>query len=97
MHDIALAAERLPIGVACLLKDNGAELLPRLTNNGGDLGEGHVEKDVMFSGKSAIKITVYQRYFNLIPGWAYRITENPKEGEYRYLRFASGSPMGPRE
>jgi hypothetical protein len=86
--DIALPADSLPAGVACLLEDNGSELLPLLTNNGGDLGEGHVEKEVMFSGTSALKITVYQRYFNLIPGWAYRVTESPKEGEYRYLRFA---------
>jgi hypothetical protein len=43
---------------------------------------------VVFAGTSAIKITNYQRYFNLLPGWAYRITEVPKEGEYRFLRFA---------
>ena len=82
------AAERLPKGVACLLDENGAELLPQLTNPSGDGGEGEVEKKVVFSGQSAIKITVYQKYFNLLPGWAYRISENPKEGEYRYLRFA---------
>lgn len=85
---IALAAEVLPQGVACLLEDNANELLPQLTNPGGDLGEGEVEMAVVFSGKSAIKITNYQRYFNLLPGWAYRITESPEEGEYRYLRFA---------
>ncbi len=82
------AADRLPKSVACLLDENGAELLPQLTNPNGDGGEGEVEKDVVFSGQSAIKITVYQKYFNLLPGWAYRIAENPKEGEYRYLRFA---------
>ena len=82
------AADRLPQGVACLLDENGAELLPQLTNPSGDAGEGEVEKKVIFSGQSAIKITVYQKYFNLLPGWAYRIAENPKEGEYRYLRFA---------
>lgn len=84
----AAAAEKLPPSVACLLEDNAAELLPKLTNPWGDPGEGHVEKEIVFSGKSAVKITVFQRYFNLLPGWAYRITEKPKEGEYRYLRFA---------
>jgi hypothetical protein len=88
LAQVAGAAERLPKGVACLLEDNGAVLLPQLTNPGGDLGEGEVEQAVVFSGTSAIKITRYQRYFNLLPGWAYRITEKPKEGEYRYLRFA---------
>lgn len=81
------AAERLPTGVTSLLEDNAAELLPLLTNPGGDLGEGEVELKVVFSGKSAVKITRYQRYFNLLPGWAYRITEMPKAGEFRYLRF----------
>ena len=84
----AVAAERLPAGVLCLLEDNGADLLPKLTNPWGDPGEGQVEKDTVFSGNSAIKITILQRYCNLIPGWAYRIVEKPKEGEYRYLRFA---------
>jgi hypothetical protein len=82
------AAEKLPPGVACLLEDNAADLLPKLTNPWGDPGEGTIEKDVVFSGDSAVKITVLQRYCNLIPGWAYRITEKPKEGEFRYLRFA---------
>jgi hypothetical protein len=84
----AAAAEKLPPGVACLLEDNAAELLPKLTNPTGDPGEGHVEKGTVFSGESGVKITVFQRFCNFIPGWAYRIAENPKEGEYRYLRFA---------
>jgi hypothetical protein len=86
--DIAFALDKLPKGVACLLEDNAAELLPQLTNPGGDGGEGDIERDVIFSGKSGIKITVYQKYFNLLPGWAFRIREKPAEGEYRYLRFA---------
>jgi hypothetical protein len=84
----AVSAEKLPAGVLCLLEDNAAELLPKLTNPWGDPGEGHVEKDHVFSGDSAVKITILQRYCNLIPGWAYHITEKPKAGEYRYLRFA---------
>jgi hypothetical protein len=84
----ATAADKLPPGVVCLLEDNAADLLPKLTNPWGDPGEGHVEKDVVFSGDSSVKITVLQRYCNFIPGWAYRITEKPKDGEYRFLRFA---------
>ena len=82
------AAEPLPAGVVCLLEDNAAELLPLLSNPGGDLGEGEVEHKVVFSGRSAVKITSYQKYFNLLPGWAHRIAEKPAAGEYRYLRFA---------
>lgn len=82
------ADDQLPAGAACLLADNAAELLPKLTNPQGDPGEGFVEQAVVFAGQSAVKITVLQRYCNFIPGWAYRITEKPKEGEYRYLRFA---------
>lgn len=89
---VIFAADTLPQGVARLLEDNGAELLPQLTNPGGDGGEGEVEREVVFSGRSAIKITVYQKYFNLLPGWAYRIAEKPKEGEFRYLRFAWKGP-----
>lgn len=82
------AVEPPPAGAARLLEDNAAELLPLLTNPGGDLGEGEVEQNVVFSGRSALKITNYQKYFNLLPGWSYRITQNPRAGEYRFLRFA---------
>ena len=88
LADVARSAEKLPTGVACLLEENAAELLPKLTNPWGDPGEGAEEKEIVFAGKSAIKITTLQRYCNLIPGWAYRIAEKPKEGEFRYLRFA---------
>jgi len=89
ISQLGWAADPLPrAGVVCLLEENAAELLPQLTNPGGDLGEGEVEPKVVFSGKSAVKITRYQRYFNLLPGWSYRITEKPQAGEYRYLRFA---------
>ncbi len=73
---------------AKLLEDNAEALLKRLTNPTGDPGEGHVEKMVIFSGKSSIKIIPMQRFHPGIPGWKYRITEKPKPGEYRYLRFA---------
>jgi hypothetical protein len=85
---IGALADEPNSGVVALLEDDAAELLPKLTNPGGDLGEAQVENEVTFSGTSSIKVTVYQRYCNLIPGWSYRIVETPKEGEYRYLRFA---------
>jgi hypothetical protein len=95
-QSLSVAADRVPPGALRLLEDNGGELLPQLTNPNGDSGEGEVTKEAVFSGTSAIKITVYQKYFNLLPGWAHRITERPKEGEYRYLRLAwkSGGASG---
>ena len=40
------------------------------------------------SGQSAIHITPDQRYAASIPGYEFKIRENPGAGEYRYLRFA---------
>jgi len=82
----AKAADRPPQpGVAELLEDDGEALLKQLS---GGPGEGHVEKGVVFSGKSSLKIIPMQRYARVIPGWKYRIMEKPKAGEYRYVRFA---------
>src|SRR5687767_8569535 len=64
--------------VALLLEDNGDDLLPKLTNPTGCPGEGHVEKEGMFSGKSCVRIVPMQRFSPAIPDWKYRITENPK-------------------
>jgi len=40
------------------------------------------------AGDASLKITPPQRFSASIPGWSYRIAENPAPGEYRYLRFA---------
>jgi hypothetical protein len=88
---LVAASPRQPLPkpeVAALLEDNGAELLKQFTNPGGDDGVGSVETAIVFSGKSSVKIVPFQRYHNAIPGWKYRITEKPKPGEYRYVRFA---------
>ncbi len=77
-----------PKDVLCILEENAAELLPKLINPQGDPGVGEIEKGIVFSGKSSVKITVLQRYMNFIDGWAYKIREKPKPGEYRYVRFA---------
>lgn len=47
-----------------------------------------------FSGTAALGITPPQRFSLRIPGWQYRIVENPGPGEYRYLRFAWKSRGG---
>jgi hypothetical protein len=56
----ALSAEQQPDGVVCLLEENAAELLPKLTNPTGDPGNGEIERLTVFSGDSAVKITVFQ-------------------------------------
>jgi hypothetical protein len=82
------AADDAPSPVARILEDNAAELLARLTNPTGDPGQGFVETDDVFSGTAAIKIVPMQRFEPRIPGWAYKITEHPGLGEYRFVRFA---------
>ena len=47
-----------------------------------------------FTGLSSLRITPFQRYSPRIPNWNFPIRENPKEGEFRYLRFAWKSPTG---
>ncbi len=73
--------------VAEVLEDNGEALLKLLTNPPFE-GQGFVEPKIVFSGKSSVKIIPLQRYTPVINGWAYRVTEKPKPGEYRYLRLA---------
>lgn len=81
-----LRAERPYKPVAEIMEDDAEGLLKHL--DGQDRGLGTVETSDVFSGKAAIKITPMQRYSRSIPNWSYHITEHPKVGEYRYLRFA---------
>jgi hypothetical protein len=79
---------RSPPAVAKLFEDDAETLLRALTNPTGDPGEGHVETKDVFSGRRSIKILPMQRFHPAVPGWAFRIAECPKDGEFRYLRFA---------
>jgi hypothetical protein len=74
--------------VAELLEDNAESLLRALTNPTGDPGQGQVETKDVYSGRQCIKIVPMQRFHPAVPGWAFRIAERPKAGEFRYLRFA---------
>jgi putative heme-binding domain-containing protein len=53
-------------------------------------GQGTVRMDSRepFSGKVSLVVTPPQRFSSRIPGWEYRIAENPGPGEFRYLQFA---------
>jgi hypothetical protein len=55
-------------------------------------GVGAIEFTDVYSGQSAVKITPMQLYQRAIPGWAYKIAEKPKVGEYRFVRFAWKAP-----
>jgi len=69
-----------------LLEDNPEPLLAQLQGQGG--GQGIVETHDLYAGKAAVKIIPMQRFGRDVAGWAYRISEHPGPGEYRYLRFA---------
>jgi hypothetical protein len=71
---------------AVLLEDHPEPLLAQLQGQGG--GEAVVETRDVFSGSSSVKIIPMQRFHRAVTGWAFRITERPGPGEYRYLRFA---------
>jgi hypothetical protein len=61
-----------------------------------DAGSGSaevVDRDA-YSGKLCLAVTPPQRHSPHIPGWSYRIVENPGPGEFRYIRFAWKSPAG---
>jgi putative heme-binding domain-containing protein len=45
-----------------------------------------------FTGTAALHVTPLQRYSGSIPGWEYRIVEQPGPGEFRFLRFAWKAP-----
>lgn len=61
-------------------------------NEGG--GKATIESDAPFSGGGYLSMTPPQRYSSRIPGWTYRILENPGPGEFRYLRWAWKSVGG---
>jgi hypothetical protein len=85
----ALAASR-PSTIAELLEDDGENLIKLMISQQG--GAGSIEANDVFSGRSAVKITPMQLYQRALPGWAYKIAEKPRVGEYRYIRFAWKAP-----
>ncbi len=76
--------------VAVLFEDDPG--FARLLTSGG--GVARIDSSDRFSGKVALTVTPPQRYRQRIPGWEYRISENPAPGEFRYLRFAWKSRGG---
>jgi len=83
------AASR-PSTVAELLEDGGENLIKQMISQQG--GAGSIETIDVYSGRCAVKITPMQLYQRELPGWAYKIAEKPKVGEYRFIRFAWKAP-----
>lgn len=51
-------------------------------------GKGELETTDRLSGQTSLKIAGNQRFRTSMPAWGFKITEKPKEGEFRYIRFA---------
>lgn len=57
-----------------------------ILNEGG--GRATIETSDRYSGAKSVKITPDQRFNERLPGLGVRIRQDPRPGEYRYLRFA---------
>src|SRR5262245_5037177 len=80
-----------------LLEDD-AGMLARCLNSDQDPSSNKAGAwgDDCYSGTCCLKVAGYQRYRQQVPGWGFPVVEKPKEGEYRYLRFAWKRPDGGR-
>ncbi|MFV1968125.1 MAG: PVC-type heme-binding CxxCH protein, partial [Pirellulaceae bacterium] len=68
-----------------VLFDEDPSFVDLLHDGGGTV---RVESGDAYSGVTSFAVTPLQRYSARIPNWQYRISEQPKLGEFRYLRFA---------
>lgn len=73
-----------PEPVAVLFEDEPQFLSALASGN----GKVRLVAEGAFAGKAALGVTPLQRDGVRIPNWNYPIRENPKPGEYRYLRLA---------
>lgn len=83
------AARRRP--AVSVLDDDAHRLIPLLTNDfdGTQTTSNASSEDVdVFSGASALRVSPNQRHSASIQNWSFPITEKPKEGQFRYVRFA---------
>src|SRR5262245_4868044 len=82
-------ADKDPPAVVELFEDNAAFFIEHLHNHGAPDGT-IIEKNdqSFFSGTCSLAVTEFQKFNTQLPGWNYKIVENPQPGQYRYLRFA---------
>jgi len=75
--------------VAELLEDNTAFFIDNLNNPGaGDASIAERDERSFFSGACSLAVSEFQRFNPRMPNWKYEIAENPRPGQYRYVRFA---------
>ncbi len=74
-----------------LLDDDAHSLVTHLTNDydGSQFQQNASSEDIdVFAGASAMRVTGVQRHCARIANWNFPIVETPKEGQFRYVRFA---------
>jgi putative heme-binding domain-containing protein len=74
----------VPPPLVSLFEDDSA--FTEILNEG--QGKARMELGDKFSGAASLRMAPLQRSNARIPGWQYRIAENPGPGEFRYFRFA---------
>ncbi len=74
----------VPPPVVSLFEDDSA--FAEILNEGN--GKARMESADKLSGTASLRMAPPQRSNLRIPGWQYRIAENPGPGEFRYFRFA---------
>jgi len=80
-----------PLPAVVTLVDEDPQFAERLRSGS---GRARMITADRFSGEMSLEVSPPQRYAERIPGWAYRITEKPGPGEFRYIRFAWKSVAG---
>jgi hypothetical protein len=87
----AAPAPKDPPAVAALFEDDTDAFVP-LLSLGGEAKDGGgkivAETTDVFAGTAAVRVSPFQRFHHEIKGWNFRIAEEPRADEYRYLRFA---------
>lgn len=74
-----------------VLEDDAHKLITHLHNDydGSQTTANASSEDVdVFTGVSALRVTSLQRHSARIQQWNFPIVEKPKDGQYRYVRFA---------
>jgi hypothetical protein len=100
---VAYKAPELKDGVVELLDEGVEPLFPLLINDGGgEPGSIAREDRDVFAGVESVRVTPLQKYRTALPGWNFKVVENPKlppgpkaPVEIRYLRFAWKKSGGP--
>lgn len=70
---------------AIALVQDDAQLVDAMKDGDGDV---RITEAAAYAGRASVRAAAALRVGKNVPGWGFRIAENPGPGEYRYLRFA---------